>query len=271
MKLEINKNKKLLFNKYSLIVGVILIGFLIATIRVLFYKEKFVTVEMFASGGEWWWQTPNPPYWLADSVKPGGVEKDFRGRKVVEILDIKRVSEKDRKLLWIKANLLVTEVKRTGKLRFGQNPLAIGLPIIIAPNNISINANVQSIEGVIDEREKSEKIITVRLYNIYPWQAENFKIGQKMRTDENTIVAELIDKEIVLAEITVTTDLGQVFARLNPLKRDLTLRVKVKTIKIGEQEYFAFLQPIKENNTIYIPFEDIDLENANIISIEEIE
>src|SRR3989304_1995614 len=124
----LDKNGKL-FGKYDIFIPlfvliVLVLGFFIA--RVLLQKETYVTAELFASGGEWWWNNPAPPHWLTDPIQKGSIEYDPQGNVLVEVVDTQKFEAGDRKMLWMKVRLLVTPMKGSRQYRFRREPLQVG-------------------------------------------------------------------------------------------------------------------------------------------------
>lgn len=260
MKLKKILDKKgKLFGKIDLFTPLLVISFLVLSFfiaKVLLEKDTYITAELYASGGEWWWDNPLPPYWLTDPVQPGAIEYDPMGNKLVEVLETRKFEEGERKMLWVKVKLKVSPSKSSKQYRFRREPLQTGSLIYIAPNNIKIFCNVMWIEGTEEKRQTYEKIITFKEYDIEPWRADTIKVGDVMKDDSGEIMAEIIDKKVELAEMTTVDWAGVTHKERNPYKRDYTLKVKMKTIKSKDRYYFSYFQPLKIGFYIWIPLED---------------
>ena len=59
----------------------------------LLAEDKYISVEIIASGGDWWETLPKTPYWLADSVVPGIVEYSIGGKKLQKYLRLKSTTK----------------------------------------------------------------------------------------------------------------------------------------------------------------------------------
>ena len=81
----------------------------IISIRAAIQKDNYLTVEIIASGGDWWETVPKTPYWLANSVTVGGTEYSNNGKKIAEILEMKTYEEDVSRILWAKVRLLVSK------------------------------------------------------------------------------------------------------------------------------------------------------------------
>lgn len=264
----IDKNGRL-FGKYDLFAPLIflIIALLLAFLgRVALQKDHYVTVELFATAGEWWWENPSPPYWLTDPLLVGATEYDSTGKPIVEILDIKKIAYGDRKMVWMKARLQVSYSGNSKQYKFRRDPLEIGSLIYISPDNIKINSTVVWIEGEEDKRQIAEKEVHIKLYNVFPWYADKVQIGARMKSEAGEVLAEIMDKIVTEAEIMTTDSYGNTHARKNPLKRDLTLKLKIKTMISSNTEYFTYFQPVAIGSTLGIPLDGIHV-SGDIIQI----
>lgn len=263
-------NEGRLFGKYDIFLPLfiaiaITLAFFIG--RVLLQKDTYLTVELFASGGEWWWENPEPPYWLTDPVQKGAIEYDPQGGVLAEILDTRKFEVGDRKMLWIKARLKVTPSPRARQYRFRREPLNIGSLIYIAPNNVKVFTNVMYIEGIGEPKEEGERVITLKEYDLFPWVTEAVAVGDQMLDDDGQVIAEVIEKTVEPAEMITVDYLGNVLMRTNPTRYDMTLRIRVKTVVSKGRDYFSYFQPLKVGFYLWLPFGKSNV-SGNIIAVE---
>ncbi len=259
-----------LFGKVDIFKPLFLLIFLTLAffiLRVLLQKDQFVTVELYASGGEWWFNNPEPPYWLADPIKKGYIEYDPQGGKLVEILETQKFEINGRKMLWIKAKLKVVRNTKAQQFRFRREPLQIGSLIYVSPNNTRIYCSVLSIDEEGVQKVESEKTVTLKQYAVYPWQADTITVGDTLKNDQGTPIAEILDKTVDIADITTTDDKGNTHVRKDPLRRNVTVKIKIKTQVSTGREYFSYFQPLKIGFNLQIPFDRIDVIGA-IVNIE---
>lgn len=260
-----------IFGKYDIFIPLLIIILLVLGLfsaRVALQKDVYITVELFASGGEWWWNNPAPPYWITDPIQPGAKEYDSQGNILVDVIDTKKFEAGDRKMLWMKARLRVTPMNSSKQYRFRLQPLQVGSLIFVAPNNVNIASNVMWIEGLGPERLESQKVITVEEYGVFSWLADAVSVGDVMRADDGTVLAEVIDKN-VRPSVTDVTELikGQLIIVPNDTRRDITLKIRVHTTVSKNLHYFSYFQPLKVGFYIWIPFEKVNL-SGNIIKVE---
>lgn len=265
----IGKTVKLLKNPSILLIIGIFISLSILGIRVVLQADKFVTVEIIASGGDWWQTFPQTPHWLADAVTPGAVEYSVGGKKLAEVLETKKYQEDINKILWAKVRLLVTPDKTRGGWRFQQMPLTIGSTLSINPNNVKLTGSVIAIEGVGRSGEYKNLLVTVKLYDRFPWYADAIKVGLQTVDDQGNSTVRVLEKKVDLAETSAYTSDGRVLSRLNPLKRDITLNLKIQAVEREELLYYNQIQSVKIGNRLWIQTPRLNLSEAYILDIRE--
>ena len=248
-----------------LIIG-IAISLIILGIRVLTAEDKYITVEIIASGDNWWQTQPKVPYWLADAVVQGAVEYSIGRKKQAEILEVARYDEDYSKILWAKIRLLVTEDKSNGGWRFKQQPLSIGSILTIKPDHVGLSGNLVSIDGKPETQYKTINI-TVKQYGIKSWQADAFNIGEIRKDENGDISAKIVNKKIEPAETSAYTADGRVLSRRDPLKVDSTIDLEIRVAEKNGLLYFNRIQPVKIGRRLWIDFDSFEINDANIIKM----
>ena len=260
---------KLLKNPLILLIIGIFISLSILGVRVILQENRYVTVEMIASGGDWWQTIPQTPHWLADAVVPGATEYSAGNKKLAEILETKKYQEDTNKIMWTKVKLLVTPDKTRGGWRFRQMPLEIGSTLTIEPNNVKLTGSVIAIEDVGQAGEYKNLIVLVKIYFQHPCYADAIQPGLEAIDDQGNVTARIIDKRTELAETVAYTADGRVLSRQNPLYRDIILTIKIQTVERNGLLYFNQVQPVKIGNKIWIHAKNINIWEANILDISE--
>lgn len=248
-----------------LIIG-IAISLIILGIRVLTAEDKYITVEIIASGDNWWQTQPKVPYWLADAVVPGAIEYSIGGKKMAEILEVAKYDEDYNKTLWAKVKLMVTDDKATGGFRFQQQPMNIGSNLNIKPNFVSFSGTIISIGDDIYNQYKN-MAVTTKLYGIRPWMADSIEIGAEKEDGNGNIVAKVIRKQVEPAEISVQTADGRMLIKRDPLRVDAEIDLEIGVIERNGTQYFNRIQPIKIGRRLWIAFDAFEINGAEIVSI----
>lgn len=268
--MKLPEKKRTLLNRFDILIGILFlcsIVILAVVYKFVVQKDKYVTVELLAAGGEWWWGTPPPFYWLTNAIQKGAIEYDIMHKPLVEILDVVKYDHDQRSFVWMKARIKVAENRRTGKYNFRQTQIEIGRTINISPNNISLIANVVGIEGVNNLGSESSQVILAKWYSVHPWRADAIHVGDTMKDDKGNTVAEILEKSVTLAETTTTTYLGETRATVDPLRRDVLMKIRLKTLNVEGVNYFTFYQVVKVGMGLYIPLSGTSIEPV-VIGIE---
>lgn len=274
----VTKSKRL-FKKIG--VFELLIGFLILLVLVFIMiqarsKKEWIKAEIKISSSAWWQAYfTSPPFWLGESVKIGDSEFDSGGKKIAEVLDVKiyelslinEFEATTRKDFYLTLNLQVDRSKRTGKIKFKNQPLEIGSSIELHLTNTYIPGLIVNIEGVDEEKEMAELVVEGIWLNVFPWSAEAIPIGGEMKDGMDNVVAKILDKQIYLSDIFVTTDDGRVLLRKDPLKRDVVIKAKILVKKQGENFYFREDQKVKIGENLFFHFPGVDVKWVSIKKI----
>jgi len=223
-------------------------------VKLVLQKDTEVTVELLAAGGEWWWGVPPPYYWNAKEVQIGAKEFDTFKRPQVEIVDLIKYGEDDRKFMWMKVKLRAKRNYLTNEYVFRQEPLSIGKTIHISPNNIALIGQVVGIEGVGKMWDSEYILLTGKVLKIQRWEADAIHKGEVIKDNKGAIVAEIVDKSAEQSNITTINWLGETFSKKDPILQDVTVTLKLRVMKDGERRFFNYYQPIGVGNKIRIQF-----------------
>lgn len=239
---------------------------------ILFFgrKVEWLEIEARVAPSDFFWSEKEPPFWLANSVHIGENETDSFGRKVVEILDAKVFeSSGNKKDVFVKLKLQAVKDPRKNQYLFKNKPLSIGAPIELNLSQVFLAGVVTYIKGVPDTRIVEDKIIEARIIDvsdkfpetigIYPWRSEAIQVGDKVKDTQERVVAEIIEKRVELADKTVITSDGRVLVAKDPLKRDVTLIIRLKTYNQDGINYFLDDYKVKVGSLIFLSLPKIDL------------
>lgn len=225
-------------------------------------KERWVTAEIRI--------IPESPYWLADTLRKGDLQYNNLGRKIAEVVDIQNYQWfEEKKMVYLTVSLKAGYNSRTKKLTFNYRPLEIGKPIELEVGNVGFMGVITDLDNEKDHWEWQERIVEVRVSlwsGIFPetlglpsWRAEAIKVGDKMVDSQGRILAEVLEKNEKPAEKIVVTDDGRVLLREDPLKKDVVLRAKLRTIQREGVSYFLDDIKIKVGSNILLALPEIDI------------
>ncbi len=148
-------------------------------------------------------------------------------------------------------------------------PLTIGSTLNINPNSVKLTGSIIAIEGVGQAGEYKNIVVTVKLYDRFPWYADAIPVGLRAIDDQGNITAEVFDKKVNLAETSAHTGDGRVLARQNPLKRDITLELAIQAVDREGFLYYNQIQAVKIGNRLWIQTPFLNLSEAYILDIRD--
>lgn len=252
---------------FLLTVSAVLTG--VIFLQQLAAKKDYLDVYILGSSGDWWYDTPRPPYWLINSISVGDTESSTGNKTEAEVLEVKAFPDGPNKIVLLKVRLLVTKNKKTGVYRYKQKPVEVGSTLVLSLSNTRFSGSVVSIDGRKSDLTTQTLKVKLKLYDRYPWFVDQVTIGDT-QTDifSGQPTLAILDKRVSLAEKTTVNDDGQALARRDPWKRDLELTVKLEAYVNQGNYFFAFLQPVKVGGQLWIPMPGYNLFEAYVVQVE---
>jgi hypothetical protein len=228
-------------------------------------QTKWITIEFkvnvnfpYAGNGE-------PPYWIAEKIRQGDAQYDNVGQKNLIVLDVKSWGFQSQET-WVRVSVKTKYKSNQNKYTYQYQPLEIGRPIDITVNGTNVRGIVTFIQGFSDTRTTYDITVKARILDNYspysaatlgvdPWVANAINKGQVIRDASEKPVAEILDKEVRPAERIVTTSDGRILVGQDPLKKDVFLTIKLKTIQQNGTYLFLEDKPVKIgwNIPLYLP------------------
>lgn len=212
---------------YLIILIVLLAVFIL--FRFLNPEEKWIDAVIVAN---------EVPFFQAHSLHVGDIEKDPNGEKTAEIVRIKAYDTPTtlqvKKDVLIRLKLLVKVNSRSGEYEYKNKIIKVGSPIELRFNTGQFNGKVAELD-VLGDKQYEDKTLTLIVYDEWPWLADSIKIGAFEKDDSNQKIIEVLEKQVQTAEMTVVDEAGNTLLRTNPRKVDITLKIKVKVRKFGEE------------------------------------
>lgn len=250
--------KKLTVVDYLILFALLLL--LITSYKFFNPKGKWINITVTNDG---------LPYYLAYSLKKGDFERDPSGKKIAEIqnitiYDMEGIARK----IYINAKVLVTINSKSGELEYKNKIINLNSPIELAFSSGTIRGQIVEFENLATEQALETKILTLKLYNQWPWFAEKIKPGTGESDNKQNKIIEIISKEIKPAEITTTTDTGETRLTTDPRKVDIILKIKTKVKKIQGQFLIRERDRIHIGQQISFNAEGVRIEEAFITDIE---
>lgn len=234
-------------------------------------KDQWRTIRIQVADPDGWsgYENRGSMFWLARGLEKGLVEKSSDGEVIAEILEVQdyeRGNEKRDLYLIIKVKGFLNKTKN--QFVFKSRFLGVASLVEFYFDKVHV------LGWVVDEKWDSSDMdlttfeVKARWENVYPWQAEALKKGLVMNGFGDKQIAELKSFRIENADLVTTDSLGQVYLRKNPSKRDVYLTFKLSAEKYGDEYYFAGHQKVKVGESLWVYFENVDLESIRVSSVD---
>jgi hypothetical protein len=264
----IHKIKKLSILDWLIIAGVcVVFGFLLS--NRLTKKEEWVSIKLKISYDTSWLSRTSPPYWYMQGLTKGQSAYNSFGQKIAEVVSIENYDQgSTSRLIYIDLMLRVSYSKKQHIYLYNYQPLQIG-------NQIDLTFNQYNVRGIVtyigsNTIQYKDKEIEVKLLSEFPWQADSYKEGLRMTDVSGTTVAQILS--VAVADATLSqlqfAD-GRVIMINNPndIRKEVTLRLKIKTFTFAGVSYFIDGAAIKIGETIWFEFQNTVVKNAYITRI----
>lgn len=241
-----------------------------------------VTVRIKGGPGNWWWVTPRPPEWYVSSVRIGDAEIDSLGRRIAVVEDV-RIYESGgpNKDIYLRARLRASYNPLSRKYKYKGQPVQVGAPITLELGQTLFSGNVIEVYGLdgepatIPKEEAVEKIVVARLYNVFEWEYDAIRVGEQMTDGAGNVIAEILDKYQTPAQLStaiikqIANKDDEIIFGKDPIRRDITITLRVKANRVGEVYVFREEQYLKVGKDLWAFFPSYDVAEAKIISIAD--
>jgi len=246
--------------------------FLVAVLAILFLlgkREKWVQIEVRVIPRPGW-EENLPSYWAVGALKKEDAEYDSLGRKIAEVLEVENFEEQGKgRVTYLQVLVRAGYDSRTRKITYNHSPLEIGGAIDLHLGMTKISGLVTFIEGITDERFWEEKVVETRVIHerdifpgtqgLDPWVADAIKVGDQMRDNQGMVIAEVISRRIEPARVIFTTNSGKVLINEDPIKKDIFLNLRLRTLKQDGVNYFFNDYKVKVGSSIPLFLPQVDI------------
>ena len=234
-------------------------------------KKEWVSIRVKITNEEWWWEGQPPYYWYVQDLSLGQESYNTFGEKVAEIVNIENFdSGGPRRMIFIEMKLAAFFNKKKKVYMYNYQPLEIGGPIDLSFGKNNIRGLITYIGS--EEIPYVEKEIEIKMFALYPWVAESYKTGLEMKDSLGRVLAQIEGVQIQAAEDYEFYDLKNrrfVIKGIDERRKDVTLRLKIKTFNHNGVSYFIDGAAIKIGEVIWFHFPEATTKEAIISKIFE--
>jgi hypothetical protein len=265
------KLKKYMIKHFKVVaivgIAILLIGYL--AYQIYFDKPQYVVVRIKGSPGNWWWVTPRPPDWLAESVKVGDAEYNAMNHPTATVMNVDVYDAGgNTKDVYLTTKIEAKYNKRTQKYTYKGEPLQIGGPISLDLKSTFFPGMVVEIGDAAAHKKYIDKTVKVRYYSRWPFEFDSIKIGDKIYDGEGNIIAEIMDKQAMPAEKEEVTTSGQIVRSLSPVYDDFFITINLKVEQKNDGFVFREDQYLKVGNGVWILFPHYNFSGAIIYEMD---
>jgi len=264
------RNIKKLFKRLTLFDKVLAVLFLFGVIffaYVFFRKSTIVTINVKVGEDnvryEPWVREVGTRVWFSQLFYEGIKETDGLGRTMAEVTSIRSYDTlPSRKAVYLTTKVKAVYNRASNQYTFKGKALLIGSPIKLNLGRLLVEGLVTGIEGVSDPREKQTLLVEAQIREetpTYPdsngtrdYVADAIHIGDEIKDDRGNITIKIIEKKVENAKRLVTTSDGRTVIGVNPLRKDVYLKMEISAIKIYDRYYLFDDLPILIGNGIPI-------------------
>lgn len=206
------------------------------------------------------------PYWIGNSIKAGDAEKSPLGGVNAVVVE-REAADGPSYGQYVYLLLKVRAIRdRSGVYLFKNKPISSGGILDLKLTNTQVQGLVMYIGKEPPRYEEKAFNITLKGREVEPWYAESVKVGSVIRNTKEAVIAKVVTKKVLPAEVRSDAASGVAVVSYDQRKRDLEVVVELIGKKIGESYYFSEIQKVKPGEVLYLPFPEISL-NLPIISV----
>lgn len=248
---------------YLIVIAIILFGLIL--FKFLNPNEQWVNVTVNSN---------NNPFFVANSLKAGDLEKTSSGKKIAEITSVQifnspqtagsTASQDD---VFLNAKILVKINSRSGEYEYKNKIIKVGTQIDFSFNSGQMTGKIVTLGGQ-KKQDKTDMTVTLKMYDQWPWFADNLKIGEGEADGTGQKIFEVISKDVVPAAMTTVTSGGETRLTTNPRKVDITIRAIIKVQKVGDDLIFKGDQRIIKGDAFSFNVGSTIIRDALIENIE---
>ncbi len=257
----------------TIFIGIIFFVSIIATYKLAFSKPTYIYAKVKLGQGLWWANTNDPSIWLVKSIKKGDIEKDFLGRPIAEILNVRYypVFESNQFTTYLTIKLKVSVNKKEKKYSFKRATIGVGSPIDFEFSGIQTSGTVTAISENNIEDKLADKIVYLTKRYAYPWEFDAIKIGDSY-FDGETTVFEILEKQLKETDQILPVErYGQanvVDPSLPESRRYIFVKAKIKVKEENNQYIYGESQIVTPGKSLSISTKQFNFRDFIVAGIE---
>ncbi len=242
--------------------GVVLFSF--------YRKAEYVNIKVKVTDQEVLTAKNLPLNWYADKFEVGDVEKDLIGKNLTEIKSIESYNTDSlHKTVYLNLKVRAVYDSRTKLYSAKGKSLIFGMPLRFNFSKITCDTIVTDFPNSQFSDNYHEDYATatgiIRAYDspvakpIEPAILISINKGDKIFDSNNQLLAEVLEINVNPAQQVVQTINGDLLLKYNPLFKDATIKVKLKTKTYKNEIYMFDNIPLKIGERIPLNFNKVSV------------
>lgn len=253
-----------------LVVGVTVA--LVAVFFVFFFrKADYLVVRVKVTNRNVLYSKSAPPAWFVYSLRRGMKELDGLGRVSAEIQDVYFYDEYQAdKVAYVTLRLMATYSSRTRDYKYKGTPLVVGESLRVSMGKVLVEGLITDIEGLPSPYQVEDVTIEAMVVDesgnafsettgVDQYVADALVVGDRVYDSRGEEVVEILEKRVLPARKNTFDDRGNVYERLDPRRKDVYLKLRLRAKRVANELYF--FDDVRIRVWTYIPlhFEKISI------------
>jgi hypothetical protein len=258
--------KKLRFVDYIIIVCICLFIGVFLFLRMSRHTEWVSVLVRVQGNNETWWSANSPP-WFTKAATSNQISYDTFGQKTAILENIQSFDAGGLNEMYAELKLKVTTDPQRHQYIYNYQPLLVGKLADVSFGNLYLSGVVV---GINTKLEYVNKHVEARIYAIHPWKIAELTKGLQAKDLSGNIVAEIEDISVQNNQIYRFNDeygRQMIVPSEDPTRKDVIMKLKLKTIKYNNALYSIYGAPIKIGSPINIEFPNTSINYLEISAV----
>jgi hypothetical protein len=235
-------------------------------------EERFINVLFKVTDESVLYANAVPSNDFADSFKVGDEEKNEVGNTIAKITDVTSYNiDPKHKVILFRADIKAIFNPLKATYSFKGRQISFGESIPFSFSKVKVTANVYDFPGFrnADEVKISKRIVTARSWNesryfsdvsgVAEFNAFAVQPGQEIKGADGNVLIRVLDVRVVPAKRVVLSQRDMPIEVNDPVLKDVTYVLEVRTTEIAGSLYAFEYIPLKINELIPLNFRNITL------------
>ncbi len=237
------------------IISIVLI--FLSSFYFLFRREaKYINIRVKISNDDIFNTRNYPSNWFANQFLAGDIDRDAIGRVTAEIIKVDSMQITNQsKSVYLDMRIMTTYDSRSKRFSYKGKPIVYATLLRFELSKIIFDGYVVDFPGNNVRSQSSYKTVTLKKRLIEESLADSIHVGDKIFDSEGNMLVEVLDVSVNPALRVVENPLkGTLYQASDPIYKDLTLTISLRTKTINNEIYAFDDFPVKIDNKLPLNF-----------------